>query len=97
MDLDAYLKNRAKQRPMRIALPEGRDERVLAAAAQLAAEGLAEVILIGDAAMLRMAREKGLDIGKAQFEDPSDSPRREQFTEELYALRKHKGMTPVSA
>jgi len=98
MDLDAYLKNRAKQRPMRIALPEWRDERVLTAAAQLLAEGLAEVTLIGDVdAMRRIAREKDLDIGRAQFENPSDSPKREQFIEELYALRRHKGMTPSQA
>jgi len=98
MDIGTYLKERARENPKVIALPESWDERVLAAASGLLREKLAGVLLIGDADEIRRnARRSEINLEGAEFENPRDSDKRESFTEELYDLRKHKGLTRAEA
>jgi phosphate acetyltransferase len=65
---------RAKQRPLRIALPEALDPRTLAAARRLHAEEIARPILVGSkAAIAAAARDASIDISGIAIEDPDAS------------------------
>jgi phosphate acetyltransferase len=65
---------RAKQRPMRIALPEALDPRTLAAARRLHADGIARPILVGSKGAIAVkAREASIDISGIAIEDPEAS------------------------
>jgi len=82
---------RAKERPRRVALPEGEDERVAQAACRLASEGIAHPILLGgrDAILGRAAG--GLPKG-VRIVDPAASPEVLRYAE-AYA-RRRAGVTP---
>lgn len=63
MDLLAEFKEKAKANKRRIVLPEGNELRTLKGAAQAAEEGLAEPILLGDAAEIRdLAAKEGISL-----------------------------------
>lgn len=65
---------RAKQRPLRIALPEGLDPRTLAAARRLHVEEIARPILVGSKAAIAVAaRDASIDISGIAIEDPAAS------------------------
>ncbi|MBI2951482.1 phosphate acetyltransferase [bacterium] len=82
---------RAKERPRRVALPEGEDERVAQAACRLASEGIAHPILLGgrDAILSRAAG--GLPEG-VRVVDPAASPDVPRYAG-AYA-RRRAGVTP---
>ena len=66
--------DRAKQRPLRIALPEGLDPRTLAAASRLRAEEIARPILVGSRnAIVAAAHRASIDISGIPIEDPEAS------------------------
>lgn len=70
----AALIDRAKERPLRIALPEAEDPRTLAAAARLHREGIARPILVGSKrAVAGKAAEAGIDLAGIPVEDPEAS------------------------
>ena len=88
------IKERAKKDIKKIVLPEASDIRVITAAATVLNEGYAEVVLVGNEEnILKMASENGLDISKAIIVDPLKSERTSVYAENLYELRKAKGMT----
>ncbi len=65
---------RAKQRPLRIVLPEAEDPRTLAAAAQLQRDEIARPILVGSkVAVTAAARKASIDISGIPIEDPAAS------------------------
>ena len=65
---------RAKQRPLRIVLPEAEDPRTLAAAMRLKREAIARPILVGSkGAVVAAAREASIDISGIAIEDPGAS------------------------
>jgi phosphate acetyltransferase len=71
--LDALIE-RAKQRPMRVALPEALDPRTLVAARRLHLEGIARPILVGSKAAIAVkAREASVDVSGIAIEDPEAS------------------------
>ncbi|MDD2427736.1 MAG: phosphate acetyltransferase, partial [Eubacteriales bacterium] len=83
---------KAKSAVRTIVLPESDDPRVAAAAARIIAEKIANVILIGDKEEITKLHPD-LDLSKARFENPLNSPLREEFNRKYYELRKHKGCT----
>ena len=91
--------SRAKSNRQRIVLPESLEERTIKAADKSIADGLAEIILIGNRAeILKKADEFGLkNISKATIIDPETSDKTAEYTNLLYELRKNKGMTPEQA
>ncbi len=92
------LTGRAKQKLMRIVLPEGREERILRATEILLMRKVVEVTLLGDpAAIESKATSLGVDIEGAQIVNPLTAERRQTFADTYYELRKHKGMTPAVA
>jgi len=63
--------DRAPRPPKRIVFPEAVDERVLAAAARLAEQGIVEPILAGSReAIEAAARSHGVDIGAVSTSAP---------------------------
>jgi len=95
MDLITSIIERAKANKQRIVLPEGTEERTLTAADRAIADGLADIIILGNIDELHALAEKlGLkNIDKATLIDPATSPKREEYAQLLFELRKKKGMT----
>ena len=90
---------RAQSCKQRIVLPESLEERTITAADRAIADGIADIILIGNPAEIAAkAAELGLKhIGQATIIDPATSPKTEEYATLLYELRKNKGMTPEEA
>ncbi len=86
--------DRAKADKKTIVLPEGNDERILEAAQEALAQGIANIIILGDADEIAA---KGYSLEGATIIDPATSDKQEEFAELLYELRKAKGMTPEEA
>lgn len=86
---------RAQANKQRIVLPESLEERTLTAADQALADGLAEIILIGNVdEIMALAEKLGLKhIGQAIIIDPATSEKTETYAQLLFELRKKKGMT----
>ncbi|MCR4612551.1 MAG: phosphate acetyltransferase [Bacteroidaceae bacterium] len=95
MDLINSIIQRAKANKQRIVLPEATEERTLTAADRALADGLADLILLGNVDEIhRLADRLGLkNIDRATLIDPATSPKREEYANLLYELRKKKGMT----
>lgn len=99
MDLMTQLVARAKANKQRIVLAEGTEERTIKAADRILADGVADIILIGDRAEIdALVAKHGLThIEKATIIDPKNNPEKEKYATLLYNLRKNKGMTPEQA
>ena len=95
MDIISQLLNRARRSKQRIVLPEGTEGRTLRAADRAIAEGIADIILIGNPSEISsMAADWNLmNIGGATIIDPNDNPKAEEYAQLLAELRKKKGMT----
>ena len=89
----------AKANKQRIVLPEGTEKRTLTAADRIIADGLAEIILIGNPDEINsIAESSGLkNIGKATIIDPKKNEKKQTYTDLLLELRRSKGMTPEEA
>jgi len=90
---------RAQSCRQRIVLPESLEERTITAADRAIADGIADIILIGNPAEIAAkAAELGLKhIEQATIIDPATSEKTEEYANLLYELRKNKGMTPEEA
>lgn len=99
MDILSQMTARAKANKQRIVLPEGDEPRTLEAANIILKEGIANLTLIGDPAVInRMAKENGYEhIAQATIFDPVTDPKMADYSNLLYELRKKKGMTPEEA
>lgn len=95
MDLVQQIIERAKSNRQRIVLPEATEERTLRAADRVLADGVADLILIGNPGEIgSLAAKWGLaHIGKATVIDPENNPKSEEYATLLAELRKKKGMT----
>ena len=95
MSLIDQIVARAKSCRQRIVLPESFEERTITAADRAIADGLADIILIGNREkVLAYAKELGLGhIARATIIDPETSPKTEEYAQLLFQLRQKKGMT----
>ena len=86
---------RARSNRQRIVLPESFEERTITAADRALADGLADIILIGNREkVLAYAASLGLThIGEATIIDPATSEKTEEYAQLLFQLRQKKGMT----
>ncbi len=99
MDLFEKLTANALANKQRIVLPEGLEPRTLTAADRIIAEGLADIILIGNPGdILNMAKELRLtNIDRATIVDPADEQVIDKYAPLFYELRKSKGITMEEA
>ena len=96
MGLMDEIKNKARANLKRIVLPEGTEERTVRAAAIIAKEGLAEVILIGSPYEVKKQSPDIESLGVTIL-DPATSEKLNDYAETFYQIRKHKGVTPETA
>ena len=84
--------NKAKSDPKRVALAEGTDEKMIRAAYQLAEEGIADPVLLGDETEIRRTADR---LGLAFDPEIVDPGGREldAYADRLHELRCRKGIT----
>ena len=95
MSLIESIITRARSNRQCIVLPESFEERTITAADRALADGLADIILIGNREkVLAYAATLGLThIAEATIIDPATSEKTEEYAQLLFQLRQAKGMT----
>ena len=93
------MKGLAKKAGKSLVLAEGLEKRTLKAARIIMDEGIASsVTLVGPVDKVKAAAAaEGVDLAGITISDPATDPRKAEFANEYYELRKHKGMTPEQA
>ena len=82
MDILARFVAQAKERALSVVLPEGTDERILAAARRLKDDGIAEPIVLGKDEEVRQAADKaGVSLTGIDVIDPRQSEKVETYTQ----------------
>ncbi|MDD6210097.1 MAG: phosphate acetyltransferase [Bacteroidales bacterium] len=99
MDLMKKIIAKAQSNKQRIVLPEGTEERTIKAADALLADGVANIILLGNKKEIEdLTKQHNLcSLSKATIIDPEQNPRKEEYASLLFELRKAKGMTMEKA
>ncbi len=85
---------RAKADKKTIVLPEGFDDRILAAAEETLKQGIANLVILGKPEEINA---KGYNLEDAQIIDPATSEKAQEYANLLFELRKKKGMTEEEA
>ena len=94
MDFIENIKEKARKSIKTIILPETEDIRILEATDKILKEKFAKIILIGNQKeLIKKAKEHNLDITNAIFYDPQKMKNIDYYINELYNIRKIKGMT----
>ncbi len=86
--------------PKHIVLPEGSDERTIAAAKRIVDEGISTLTILGDEGQVTTAaRAAGLSTSASVLRiiDPGTSEKAAEYAQRFYELRKAKGMTVEKA
>ena len=92
------IKEKAKADKKTIVLPETTDKRTLIAASDIMKQGIANIIMVGDADKINDgANWLEIELDGVEIVNPSTSPRTEKYIELLYETRKSKGMTMEQA
>ncbi|WP_303236943.1 phosphate acetyltransferase [uncultured Bilophila sp.] len=98
MMFEFNLAQQAQRHRMRIVLPEGEELRILRAAEALCERGIADIILLGDAAAIQeKIRNLNLKLDGVTIIQPTASALFETYADRYYELRKAKGATPELA
>ncbi len=88
----------AKEKHPTVVICEGWDERVIQAAAEILAEDICDIILLGDETEIKnKAKDLNVDISKANIRNPKTDEKKDEYAKQLQELRKHKGMTEEDA
>lgn len=91
MSLLDVLQEKLSGKNVRIVLPEGEDERVLAAAVELQATDYVTPVLLGNEANVKaLAADKGFDIAQIELIDPATSDLKQELVEAFVERRKGK-------
>lgn len=92
------IKEKARSDRKTIVLPETTDKRTLIAAANILAEGIADIIMVGnEEKIMDGAGWLEVDLGRAKIIDPQKTEKLEEYVQLFYETRKSKGMTPEKA
>ena len=94
------LLKKAKLSRKHIVLPEGSDDRILTAASQLQKLDIVDLTILGKIDAVKDAIKRlnlSFDFEKTQIINPSTSSYFEDFSNTLFELRKHKGLSPAMA
>jgi len=90
--------HKAQKDPKRIVFPEGTSERIIRASSQIVNEKIAIPILLGDPDKVKAEAERlHISLDGVEIIKPADSPKRDQYAQEIYKLRQRKGMTRTRA
>jgi phosphate acetyltransferase len=92
------IKEKARQGQKRIVLPESGEERILRAASQALAEGVAKPILLGsECEIYSFSKKLSISLSGIEIVDPSSTDRLERYVEEYLKIRSGKEVTDVLA
>lgn len=98
MKLLEDFKLKAKAKGGTVVLPEADEPRMFHATQRLLDEGICKVILVGEQEKIyEMARKEGTDISRAMISTPGDPSLFDDFANEYFELRKHRGVTTEEA
>jgi malate dehydrogenase (oxaloacetate-decarboxylating)(NADP+) len=98
MEILGGLHERARADVKSIVFPEGENAKVLMAAKQLLAEGLAKPVLIGSEEVItEWASVHDMDVQALSIVDPSDFDQKDKLAASLHSLRNRRGVTPFEA
>ncbi len=98
MHLVDQIKAKARQNQQTVVLPEGYDDRMVEASAKIVTDGLAKVVLLGNAETLNAkAAEMGVSLEGVTLIDPKSSDLLDGYAAELVEIRKKKGLTREQA
>jgi len=90
--------HKAQAKRKSVVFPEGENEKILRACHNLVEEKIALPILLGNPAVIQAkSSDLGLDLKDVRVVDPSASPLRESYIQELSRLRQRRGVTPSEA
>jgi len=90
--------NRAKTNPKRIVFPEGEEDKILRASQIILDEGIGTPVLLGDPVMIKEKTSRlHLDLNGIEIVDIKNSGNGDKYADELYQLRKRRGITHVEA
>lgn len=93
-DFIKHIKKLAKADAKTIVFPEGAEPRILQATEHILKEKLANIILLGSEKDINnTCRELNIHIKKARIIDPNNFEKAEEYANQFYELRKHKGIT----
>lgn len=90
------IKSKAKILNKKIVLCEGEDSRVVQAASDVAKEGIAQIVLLGDEAQIK-AKNPDVDLSGVTIINPLTDEKLPEYNAKLCELRASKGMTPEQA
>ena len=90
------IKSKAKSLNKKIVLCEGEDKRVIEAAAEITAQGIAQIVLIGNEEECKAVAPE-VDLTGITLIDPLTSDKTQEYANILYEARKAKGMTEEEA
>jgi malate dehydrogenase (oxaloacetate-decarboxylating)(NADP+) len=90
---------KAKKDPKRIVFPEGTNPKIIWAAAEIAAEGIAKPILLGKskAEIVRLFEESHHSLEGIEIIEPKNAPFKAELVDKYYKLRQRKGVTQGQA
>ncbi|WGH77002.1 phosphate acetyltransferase [Tenacibaculum tangerinum] len=94
------LLQRAKKQRKHIVLPEGNDDRILTAASQLQKQDVVDLTILGKSVHIEAAVKRlniPFDFDRVNIINPIESEYFQDFSNTLYELRKHKGLSPAMA
>jgi phosphate acetyltransferase len=92
------VKKKARNNPTTLVLPESYDDRMLKAAATIAQEGWARLLLLGEPdSVKKRAASLGVELTGVEIIDPVSAPQLDEYAATLAELRKKKGMTREEA
>ncbi|HKM48586.1 MAG TPA: NADP-dependent malic enzyme, partial [Terriglobales bacterium] len=93
-EISRMMIQKAQLKPKQVVFPEGENEKILRACHWLLEEKIASPILLGNPAVIEArTSDLGLDLTGARVVDPAKSELRGSYIQELFTLRKRRGMT----
>ncbi|MCH3913856.1 MAG: phosphate acetyltransferase [Acidaminococcaceae bacterium] len=94
MSLLVQIREKARKLQKTIVLPEGQDQRIIEAAAEIVKQGLAKPVVIGDAERIkRVAGDLGLSMDGVEILELEKTGHLDEYATEFAKLRAKKGMT----
>ena len=98
MHLVDQIKAKARTSLQTVVLPESYDDRMIQAAELITKDGLAKVVLLGDAAALETkAGELGVSLAGVDLINPKNAAQLDDYVAELVKLREKKGLSAEQA
>ncbi|MEG1859246.1 MAG: phosphate acyltransferase, partial [Christensenellaceae bacterium] len=93
MSLMDKIRKSAKSVRKTILLPEGSEPRTIKAAAIIAEEGIADVVLLGDENEIKKANTDHVNLSGVKIINPATSSKLDEYAAMFYEMRKSKGIT----